>query len=92
MRQVEVPAELRCEYPERAAISGGMARPHPGELGHLRVLVTARPGRHKKFIWQLVRDAAGGRLLVDSASTVTFHTMDEAHTAGIAALNKQKRP
>ena len=71
---------------------GDMARPLPVEVGRLRVLVTAKPGRRKEFIWQLVSDAAGGGLSVESASTATFTTMDDAHAAGVAALKKLSLP
>jgi hypothetical protein len=54
-----------------------------------RVLVTVRPGsRPRDFIWQIVRNAAGGELSVRLASTVTFKTMNEAYDAGAAALKK----
>jgi hypothetical protein len=53
-----------------------------------RVLVTVRPdSRSRDFIWQIVCDAEGG-LSVRSASTATFKTMNDAYTAGAAALSR----
>ena len=53
-----------------------------------RVLVKARPDpRPRDFIWQIVRDTTEG-LSVKAGSTATFKSMNEAYTAGAAALGK----
>lgn len=53
-----------------------------------RILVKARPdSAARDFIWQIVRDGAEG-LSVKATSTVTFKTMNDANTAGAAALAK----
>ena len=66
-----------------------MKRFVPGGLfGQFRVLVTGAPGQQRTFIWQIVRDTDSGRLTIESASTRTFRTMDEAHTAGTGVLKK----
>ena len=53
-----------------------------------RILVTARPdSRPRDFIWQIVRDTTEG-LSVKAGSTATFKSMNEAYTAGAAALGK----
>jgi hypothetical protein len=58
-----------------------------------RVLVTVRPdSRPRDFIWQIVCDTAGGGLLVRSASTLTFKTMNEADNAGTAELSRLPQP
>jgi hypothetical protein len=74
-----------------------MSQQPPGPIGgfygqHYRVLVTVRPdSRPTDYIWQIVRDTEGGKLSVRDASTAAFKTMNDAYTAGVAALSRMPR-
>lgn len=70
-----------------------MAQQSPRPIGdsygqRYRVLVTVRPdSRPRDFIWQIVCDTDGG-LSVRGASGASFKTMNDAYTAGSAALSR----